>query len=198
MHSPRRPSASEVIAAGLGSTDRSRETSARSRSTPVSASWLFGRLVVTDLVACVECSCVYYSPLPKPLPPEAPPGRPPMPSGIVSDAPALLKDGATSPPRIDRASSHRMSCGPSGRPQPGLARARGGATSDSGGVGSPAYRTFGEWPRKETTSCRCSSNGEASAGNPPPARNAGRQSLRSERSTRGTSTSEPTTVRTWK
>lgn len=46
---------------------------------------VIARPVITDLVACVECRCVDYSPLPKALPPDAPRGGPPMPSGVVSD-----------------------------------------------------------------------------------------------------------------
>jgi len=48
------------------------------------------RPVITDLLACVECRCVYYSPLPRPAP--APPrGGPQMPSGVVTNPPGLLK-----------------------------------------------------------------------------------------------------------
>ena len=51
---------------------------------------VLSRPVVTDLVACVECRCVYYSPLPKPAPLERPAG-PPMPSGVVSNELGLLR-----------------------------------------------------------------------------------------------------------
>ena len=50
---------------------------------------VLSRPVVTDLVACVECRCVYYSPLPKPA--AAPSLGPPMPSGVVGNEPGLLK-----------------------------------------------------------------------------------------------------------
>ena len=43
---------------------------------------VLSRPVVTDLIACVECRCVYYAPLPRPAP--TPPAGPPMPSGVVS------------------------------------------------------------------------------------------------------------------
>jgi len=51
---------------------------------------VLSRPVVTDLVACVECRCVYYSPLPKPAPVERSSG-PPVPSGVVSNEPGLLR-----------------------------------------------------------------------------------------------------------
>ena len=50
---------------------------------------VLSRPVVTDLIACVECRCVYYSPLPKPLP--TPPSGTAMPSGVVGNEPGLLK-----------------------------------------------------------------------------------------------------------
>jgi hypothetical protein len=47
------------------------------------------RPVVTDLIACVECRCVYYAPLPKGT--AARSSGPPMPSGVVGNEPGLLK-----------------------------------------------------------------------------------------------------------
>jgi len=51
---------------------------------------VLSRPVVTDLIACVECRCVYYSPLPRPssLPPSS---GPPLPAGVVTDEPGLLR-----------------------------------------------------------------------------------------------------------
>lgn len=63
------------------------------------------RPVVTDLIACVECHCVYYSPLPKPAPAESRPG-PPMPPGVVSEGPGLLRTwGSVSAVQSGRAQS---------------------------------------------------------------------------------------------
>jgi len=52
---------------------------------------VLSRPVVTDLIACVECHCVYYSPLPRPalLPP--PSNAPPMPAGVATNEPGLLR-----------------------------------------------------------------------------------------------------------
>ena len=53
---------------------------------------VIARPVVTDLVACVECRCVYYAPLPRPEPPRpASSGGPPLPDGVVSERAGLLE-----------------------------------------------------------------------------------------------------------
>jgi len=57
---------------------------------------VLSRPVVTDLIACVECHCVYYSPLPRPalLPP--PSNAPPMPAGVVTNEPGCCGHGEAS------------------------------------------------------------------------------------------------------
>ena len=58
---------------------------------------VLARPVVTDLIACVECRCVYYSPLPRPAP-AAPPSGPAMPSGVVTNEPGLFRTWGGVPP----------------------------------------------------------------------------------------------------
>lgn len=58
---------------------------------------VLARPVVTDLVACVECRCVYYSPLPRAAPAAARSG-PPMPSGTVTSEPGMLRTWGAIPP----------------------------------------------------------------------------------------------------
>ena len=57
--------------------------------------------VITDLLACVECRCVYYSPLPRAGPVVH--DGPAMGSGVVTNSPDLLKHYGASPdyPRVD-------------------------------------------------------------------------------------------------
>ena len=58
---------------------------------------VLARPVVTDLVACVECRCVYYAPLPRPDPVAARPG-PSLPGGVVSHEPGMLRTWGAMPP----------------------------------------------------------------------------------------------------
>jgi len=120
---------------------------------------VFGRLVVTDLVACVECWCVHFSPLPKPLPPRGF-------SGWLADAQRCCLRCAWPAQGMGRHPRHVSTAravaggvaGHPGRRGPGQQGQEADSLTDPPVSSPPPIAPLGSGQGMETASCRCPLN----------------------------------------